>query len=476
MPFNSLSYFLFLPVVYLCWYLSGEWVRPWILLAASLVFYAALRVPYLVAALLLVSLTSFAFARALGQSVSPGRRKLLFCCGIATELAILAGLKYLPLLGGVLQLAKAFGQRSPGLTELTPLVSIGASYFTFQALSYLIDVYLELEEPEPHLGYYTLYLAFFPKLLQGPIERAADLIPQLKAHPPFSYDNLRFGLLLFCWGLFKKVVVADRLALFVDPVYSDPRSYTGLPLLVATYCYALQIYLDFSGYTDMSLGSARIFNIELTQNFNSPYLARSVAEFWRRWHISFSRWILDYVFRPLQMRWRDRKNAGTAAALLAAFLVSGLWHGAKWGFLIWGALHGLYLAASVYYKPYQKRLHKALGVEKSRLLHLWQVLVTFHLVSFAWIFFRAATLEDALYVVRHLASGPGGLWSGFLLAQGRFDPLVLVLCLGLLLWCKKSELQLSRMPTALRWAVYYALVLAIFLFQVPASTFIYFQF
>jgi len=183
-------------------------------------------------------------------------------------------------------------------------------------------------------------------------------------------------MLLFTWGLFKKVVVADRLALYADQVYNNVHDYTGLSLIIGTYAFALQIYFDFSAYTDMARGTGRMFSINLTENFNHPYLATSIADFWRRWHISFSRWILDYIFKPLQMEWRNWGQAGTALALIVTFLVCGIWHGATWGFIFWGLLHGIYMAASIYYRPYQKRLHKWLGVEKSTWLKWWQIFVT----------------------------------------------------------------------------------------------------
>jgi len=202
-------------------------------------------------------------------------------------------------------------------------------------------------------------------------------------------------------------VIADRVAIYVNAVYGNADHHTGLSLLVATYVYAIQIYCDFSGYTDMALGTARMFGIDLTQNFQRPYFATSIADFWRRWHVSFSRWILDYIFKPLQMRWREGRNWGTAAALLITFLISGIWHGSSWGFVVWGLLHGLYLSCSIFYRPLQKQLHKALHLEKSTLLKLCQIFVTFHLVSFAWIFFRADSLGHAMFII-HRISRPSG--------------------------------------------------------------------
>jgi len=402
MSFNSLKYFLFLPIVYLIFYCVGERARWCVLLGASLLFYAALNVPYLLVAVLLVAIATYAFGIWLDYAESAKSKRVLLWGGIATNVLILVVMKYLPFISENLKALSTILSLDAQIQPIKAFVAIGVSYYIFQAISYLFDIYLEIEKPERHFGYFALYLTFFPKLLQGPIERAADLLPQLKAKYEFIYDNMRFGMLLFTWGLFKKVVIADRLGLYVDAVYQDVHAFTGLPLLLATYAYALQIYMDFSGYTDMALGSARLFNINLTQNFNSPYLAISVADFWRRWHITFSRWIFDYIFKPLQMQWRNWKKWGTATALIVTFLVSGLWHGASWGFVIWGGLHGLYMVCSVFYKPYQKKLHHALKIEKTRFLKCWQIFVTFNLVSLAWVFFRSSNLVDAKYVINSI--------------------------------------------------------------------------
>ena len=403
MAFNSCSYILFLPVIYLIYYFTADRWRWLVLLGASYGFYAALK-PYLLAVLLMVTGISYAFGLHIAAQQDEPSRKRWFWTGNLALVAILVLLKYLPFFEA--QANSFFALNS---TISSRIVTVGISYFIFQAISYLTDIYLEIEEPEHHLGHYALHMAFFPKLLQGPIERAGDLLPQLKQPYRFDYACMRSGMLLFAYGLFKKVVIADRMAIYADQVYNNVNDYTGLSLIIGTYAYALQIYFDFSGYTDMARGSGRLFGINLTENFNSPYLATSIADFWRRWHISFSRWILDYIFKPLQMQWRNWGQAGTAAALIAAFLVSGIWHGATWGFVIWGSLHGIFLAASSYYRPYQKRLHKWLGVEKTRYLKWWQIFVTFNLVSVAWVFFRAKTLGDAWYVISNIRQSTRGI-------------------------------------------------------------------
>lgn len=471
MAFNSLLYLLFLPGVYLLYRITKD-RAPWVvLLLASIGFYSVLGAPYLLAALGLVTLFTYAAGVRLAACRNEATRKVVFWSGVAGNIAILGSLKYLPVISRNLD-----GLFGSSFTFGAVLIATGVSYFTFQAISYLTDIYLEVETPERHLGYFALYMAFFPKLLQGPIERAGDLLPQLKEPFEFDYDALRSGLRLFTWGLFKKIVIADRLAMTVNPVFDNVHGYSGLVFIGVIYLYSLQIYFDFSGYTDMALGSARIFNINLTQNFNSPYLATSIAEFWRRWHISFSRWILDYIFKPLQMQWRDRGTWGTASALVVTFLVSGIWHGAKWGFVVWGLLHGVYLASSVFYKPLQKRIYRKLGIEKRKGLKVWQALVTFNLVSFAWIFFRAATIQDALYIISHLFSDVGKTFAdvfgkaaafanapALLLVAVSIVTIVLITLLLTYLSMSFGNLLVKWQSSRYRWALYYIVILSIVL-------------
>jgi D-alanyl-lipoteichoic acid acyltransferase DltB (MBOAT superfamily) len=396
MTFNSLDFLFFVVPVYLLFRAAPKRWRWLVLLGASYAFYASLQAPQLVVALLVVTGVSYGCARGMGSRPEGAGRQRLFWCGCGCCLLVLALARYLPALLGA----------APQQGGQPLAVTIGVSYFSFQAISYLADVYLELVEPEPHLGRHALYLAFFPKLLQGPIERAGVLLPQLKRAYRFEYQGLREGLLLFAWGLFKKVVIADRLSGFVAAGYDDVAAGSGLSLLMATYLFAIQLYCDFSGYTDMALGTARLFNVRLTPNFNQPYLATSVADFWRRWHISFSRWIFDYLFQPLQLRWRDGRRLGTSAALLVTFLASGLWHGASWCFLAWGGLHGCYLALALYTGNLQKRVFRRLNLEGTRFLRLLRICLVFHLVCLAWIFFRANSLADAGVVLAKIAGIP----------------------------------------------------------------------
>lgn len=482
MNFNTIEYLLFIPVLFFCLNLAGARFRWLVLLGASCYFYLTLKHLYLLVALLIVAAVSYVCGILLEHCGSARGKRALFWGGVSANLLVLISTKYLSFLERNLNIILSGFSSHLTVPEGKALVSIGVSYFVFQAISYLIDVYLEIEKPERHLGYFTLYLAFFPKLLQGPIERVGNLLPQLRSGAGFDQENFRAGLLQFGWGLFKKAVVADRLALYVNTVYGDVHSYSGLTLVIATYLYAFQLYYDFSGYTDMALGTARMFNIRLTQNFNAPYLARSIADFWRRWHISFSSWILDYIFKPLQMQFRYWRNIGTAAALIVTFLVSGIWHGASWCFIIWGTLHGFYLAASVFYRPFQKKIYNKLGLEKTVVQKVWQTLVTFHLVCFAWIFFRAASVSDALYVVVHLFDEVSGVRTMFAV-HGTSD-LMIAIASMLVIWlvylvreCTVVGRDFFHAPAWLRWGVYACLTLGILFFNMDSNAgFIYFNF
>lgn len=481
MLFHTLPYFLFLPIVYLLFYFVRDRARWSVLLAASIFFYASLNEPYLLGVLFTVVMITYGFGRAIGQAKSHKARLSLLWTGIATDVLILIFLKYTPYFAEGLDLLSkllSFDLR----TKSEILVTIGVSYYIFQAVSYLIDIYLEIIKPEKHLGYFALSLAFFPKLLQGPIERSGNLLPQLKAKYDFNYENMCSGVLLFTWGLFKKVVIADRLDLYVKIVYNNVHGFKSGTLLLATYAYALQIFMDFSGYTDMALGTARLFNIQLTQNFNKPYFATSVADFWRRWHISFSSWILDYIFKPLQMQWRNAKHWGTAAALIITFLVSGIWHGATWGFVIWGLLHGIYLAVSVFYRPAQKKLYSALRIKNAWGIRIWRIFVTFNLVSFAWVFFRANNLPDALYLSTHMFGFEEA--ARFLKLQGMI-PLIMT-AIPLLAYAGATEWylagkgldELKRKNRLSRYIFYNLLILMIFFFGEYSGLkqFVYFEF
>jgi alginate O-acetyltransferase complex protein AlgI len=478
MAFNSFSYLLFVTIVYLAYYFSKDSFRWFVLFVASMAFYSALRAPHLIVILLTITTISYFIGLWIDQSTSLKAKKYLLISGISANALTLISLKYLPFITHNINIMIRFTasfvlslQDKPKMVffVLTPvntaIVSIGVSYYIFQAISYLIDIYWETEKPERHFGHFALYMSFFPKLLQGPIERAGDLLPQFKRPYIFDYDNARSGMLFFAWGLFKKMVIADRLALLVDPVYNNIHDHNGFQFIIATYCYALQIYFDFSGYTDMAIGTAKLFNINLTQNFNRPYLATSVADFWRRWHISFSRWILDYIFKPVQMSLRYWGQWGATIALMVTFLISGIWHGANWGFIVWGLLHGFYMASAAIFRPFHKKLFNRLNINtKSTFYRTLQVFFVFNLVSFAWIFFRANSISDAAYIVTSIQTHLFNSdfihnfmypYPGLEIISGN----ALILVAALLLATFNSQIfTVQKYSSFYRWSFYLALV------------------
>jgi len=487
MTFVSPAFVLFVAITWLVHGVLPSRFRWAGLLGASLIFYATAAEPQLLVVLAWVTTVTYLGGLRISACDPRVRGRIYVASLVGVFFAL--GLKYLPLVhDAVALLARALG-RSVSIPIPQLASTIGISYFTLQAIAYLTDVYLDMLPPERHFGRLALSLAFFPKILQGPIERGGDLLPQLETTYHFDYEKTRSGLVLFTWGLFKKTVAADQLGVTVDVVYGNVHAYSGATLLIATYAYAFQIYLDFAAYTDMARGIARLFGIELTRNFDRPYAATSVAEFWRRWHLSFSRWLLDYLFRPLQIRWRGWRQHGTAAAILATFLLSGLWHGATWGFLVWGALHGCYQVSALYTRGYFNRLQRRIGLAGTQGLAVLQVLVTFHLVAFAWIFFRAANLRDALHVVGNLPTGPVELVHRMLTANAhsslglvpglnRQDAVIGSVAVVLALWERHlRRWWASTHSLPLRWMGYGALFLSIFVLgRFGGRKFIYFDF
>jgi D-alanyl-lipoteichoic acid acyltransferase DltB (MBOAT superfamily) len=460
MLFVDSGFLPFLAVVVLAVRLTPAAWRWETLLGVSLVFYASFGAPALLAVLLAEAGVAWAAGRALARAPEDEARARPLRRAIVALLAVLVLVRLAT--HGVAPWGARVGLGS----------ALGVSYFTLQAIAYVVDVYME-RVPTVGLGRLASALAFFPKLVQGPIERGPGLLEQLRAPPTPGHDALRSAGLLFLVGLFKKAVVADRLAALVDPVYADPSGFGGWVPVLATYAFAFQLYFDFSGYTDMARATARALGLELGENFRAPYLAGSVSDFWRRWHISFSRWLLDYVFTPLQLAWRRHGRAGTAAALLLTFALSGLWHGTAWTFLVWGLLHGCYLAAEALWRGPSRP--GPVG-PAARLLG---VLVTFHLVTFAWVFFRAPTLGVAGALLTSVVGPARGLDR----LVGRLGPQWLVVTLlaslapALVALARRqpAALQLAR-HAPLRWAAVLALLLATALLRQDAGTYLYAQF
>lgn len=500
MSFGSPGFVLFtLGVLGTCAVVAPR--RRWVvLLVASGAFWAVASSIAGLAVLAGVAVVSWGAALGVARHAGDARGAWFFRGGVLATLGALAGLKYLAFLAESTAAVAGWEWRAAPGAAAPALASVGLSYYALQAVAYLVDVRDGAVAAERHLGLHALGLAFFPKAIQGPIERAGSLLPQLRDPRPLGLADVAAGARLFVWGLFQKQVVADRLSPFVDAAFADVRQNAGLPLLVATYLFAAQLYFDFAGYTDMALGAGRALGIRLTPNFSSPYLSRSIAEFWRRWHISFSTWLLDYVFKPLQLDLRRWRTWGTPVALLLTFLASGLWHGASWTFVAWGLLHGTYLAASALRRSLLRRVRGAPGSAGSPALAALQVATTFHLVCVGWIFFRARTVADGVEATRLLVTGlPGTLARAarghdlealLYLGQGRDGFLAAAAAIvagGFLRWLLPRHGALSSGPAAeappitpaspYAWtAVYAVLVYGVAVLGTSAQSFLYARF
>jgi len=384
------------------------------------------------------------------------------------------------------------------LKTLGIVLPIGLSFHTFQSLSYVIEVYKNKQKAERNLGIYSLYVMFFPQLVAGPIERPQNLLHQFYEKHIFDIQRVSDGLKLMMLGLFKKVVVADRLALFVNQIYDNPTDYNGLSLIMATIFFAFQIYYDFSGYSDIAIGSAQVMGFNLMENFNRPYFSRSIPEFWKRWHISLSTWFKDYLYIPLGGN--RVKAARWCFNIFVTFLLSGLWHGANWTFIIWGSLHGFYYMFGHFTQKIRQKFVEITRLYKlPNLQRYFQVAITFCLVCFGWIFFRAKNIKEAFYIITHLFSG---VFEGLPVVAKNFSEVVIhkhigiyffklpayelivailsLLFMAFIYFAQKNETDrklLSKKPLWLRWIVYYAMIFGIIFFGVLTKiNFIYFQF
>lgn len=500
MLFNSLDFLLFFSWVVGLYYGLPARLRWLLLLVASYAFYAWWKLSYLL--LLIVStLVDYLCGLAMGPcSTRPARRPFLIL-SLITNLSLLAIFKYLGFFATSLAALLDWLGHPTNIPTPDVLLPVGISFYTFQSLSYSIDVYRGRQKPERHLGYFALFVSFFPQLVAGPIERAANLLPQLRHPYPLNALRLRTGFWLILWGFFKKVVIADRLALYVDPVFAHPQIYTAAHYWTALYFFCFQIFCDFSAYSDIAIGTARILGVDLMENFRRPFAARSIAEFWQRWHISLTTWFRDYLYMPLLRSGGRISKARWLGSLLIVFVLSGLWHGAAWTFVLWGAMHGFYLTASLITRPLRRRLW--LGLEYrlnwlaatlaptaetfrqrrllSKLRSVGAVLTTFHLVALSLILFRAHTLDDALYIAAHLFAFDKGPWLPEFTFVDWVVGLASISLLEILQWIDAHLVPLtswiSTTSRLLRWGLYYALTALTLLFGIfDRRPFIYFQF
>ena len=484
MLFNSIQYLFFLPIVGIILYLipsNYQWL--WLLVCSTFFYYTLMPI-YLILFYVLILLNYY-----LGIAIerSGKNRKSIFIFSICINIIVLAFFKYFGFLESLFTDIKELSVYDRSLKIILPL---GLSFFIFTVLSYLIEISRGTVPAERHLGIFASSMLFFPKIIQGPIEKPGNIFPQFKEQKCFKYDIVVEGLKLMVWGYFKKLVIADRLAIYVNAVYGNYEHHNGISFLVATFFYSFQIYADFSGYTDIALGSAKVLGFNLTNNFKRPYFATSIKDFWNRWHISFSVWLRDYLFLPLAIFFASNMNKTRYLGItnekwiflyasLITFTVCGIWHGEGLNFLLWGLLFGSYLIVANWSIGFNKKLRKMLHIsKKSPLYRIYSIVATFTLVTFAWIFFRANNAQEAIYIIKSIFKLNGPLF---------FDMMTIVfgligIILLLFIESKQEQGQTSYLPFKTKYLfseylAYCSLIIIILLTGVfDNGQFIYFQF
>ncbi len=478
MLFNSFSFALFLPIVFiLYWFIINKThkVQNVLLLAASYFFYGCWDWRFL---FLLIFSTFLDFFTGLKiyHSTSPLNRKIWLIISVTVNLGFLVFFKYFNFFASSFaELLQSCGFK-PDFATLTIILPVGISFYTFHGLSYVFDIYNKKIEPTTRWIDYSLFVSFFPLLIAGPIERATHLLPQVEVARKFNYNKAVDGLRQILWGLFNKIVIADNCAEYANNIFNNSANYSGSTLLVGAILFAFQIYGDFSGYSNIALGVARLFGFELLRNFAFPYFSRSISEFWRRWHISLSSWFKDYLYIPLG------GSKGTTLNKIrntfAIFLVSGFWHGANWTFIFWGGLNALFIMPSVFKKSSKTNLEI---VAKGKLLpsakDAMNILLTFLLTVFAWIFFRAESVTYAFHYIAHI-------FSVTIFQKPEQLPIWLVIFIGIFMlieWLGREQ-QYAIAATGLkwkrpfRWLFYFCIAFSIFYYAGSEQQFIYFQF
>jgi len=485
--FSSLAFFIFLPLVWLTYWLLVK--RSWqnlLLLCASYFFYGWWDYRFCVL-MLASTLVDYFLANGIHRAENPVHRKRLLIASLACNLGLLGVFKYFNFfLDNLIALGDSLGWNLDTGT-LNLILPVGISFYTFQTLSYTIDVYYRRMEPTRNLVDYMTFVSFFPQLVAGPIERAKNLLPQFEQRRFFHLKQMQLGVLRILWGLFKKVVIADTVAGFVNSSYNDVAAASGAELTVATFLFAFQIYCDFSGYSDIAIGTAQMFGIKLMRNFAYPYFSQNLREFWSRWHISLSTWFRDYVYIPLG---GNRVSAGRQKLnLLITFLISGFWHGAAWPFIVWGGLHGTVVAFSNNRSRTQKkRGWKHVGGDHliPSLATLMRMSATFLFVCFCWIFFRGNSMADCVTIIEKISSSL--LTAEFYLQMKELLSLSelrqSMALIGLLVgieWIQRDRdypLEYSTLPQPLQWSA--VTLVAWFVMEyasrVTDNPFIYFQF
>ena len=481
MLFSTAAFAVFMAIVFTVYWLAPHKYRWIIILAANVWFYTCYDVKYL-AAILITMIASFICAILMDKKQGAKKNKVIMLTGVITSLSLLLVFKYLNF--ALYTVSKILNRISIPMQETTLklIMPVGISFYTFMAVGYIIDVYKGKTEPVRHFGKYAIFLSFFPNISSGPIERAGHFIPQIDKEKSFDYDSVVYGARLLMLGMIKKVVIADLMVKYVDAVFNKVPEHSGICFAWATLLYTFEIYCDFSGYSDMAIGVARMLGFELMGNFRQPYLASSIKEFWGRWHISLSTWFRDYVYIPLGGN--RCKKSRRDINLLITFLLSGLWHGASWTFVLWGGIHG---AAQII----ENRIKEAIGLTRdreknlSRPVKLLLTILTFLIVSYAWMFFRANSISEALYIVRNMFTSfnlKDAMAQMTMSTKSVIKTTAAIVLLMIYDHFNEREdllLKMNRLKAPLRWVIYIAsaiLVIALKTHNTEIQEFIYFKF
>jgi alginate O-acetyltransferase complex protein AlgI len=482
MLFNSVSFAIFLPIVFILYWSSANRSLRFqniLLLISSYFFYASWDWRFLFLLVFSTSLDYFTGIK-IYESLNPKKRLFWLWLSILINIGFLGAFKYYNFFASSFAEGLSLLGIKTNLSSLNVILPVGISFYTFHGLSYVIDLYKNKIKPERDFITYSVFVSFFPLLVAGPIERATHLLPQLRMKREFNYFVATDGLRQILWGLFKKIVIADNCAGYANTIFNNSVEFNGSTLLIGALFFTVQIYCDFSGYSDIALGTARLFNIQLLRNFAFPYFSRDIAEFWRRWHISLSSWFKDYLYIPLGgskgNTWMKVRNT------FIIFLVSGFWHGANWTFIIWGFLNALYIMPSIIFNTHRNNLDI---VARGKLLpsarDFLAIALTFTLTIFAWIFFRAATVNDAFGIVSKIFSSSLFMIPHFPGIRNTAPILLMTLIFFLVEWIgREQQYAIANLGfkwnRPLRYSVYYAILLAIFWFGGQEQQFIYFQF
>ena len=482
MSFASVEFLIFFSIFIPLYFALPSRLRVGAILIASYIFYAYWNATYI---FLIVgsTLIDYFVGLALERTTHQRHRQLYLATSLTTNLAVLALFKYYLFFTTTLTDIGEMIGGSWAFPTLYLVLPVGISFYTFQSMSYSIEVYRGAQKAEKSFTKFAAYIAFFPQLVAGPIERPDNILPQFDKEQSIDYQRIASGMRLILWGLVKKVVIADYLAPYVNTVYATPQSYTGLPLLIATFFFSFQIYCDFSAYSDMAIGTARVMGFKLMDNFRQPYFATSVSQFWRRWHISLSTWFRDYLYIPLGgnrvSQTRQLFN------MMVVFLASGLWHGANLTFVFWGFLHGLYVVIESFLGRHRSTENR------SKIATVGRIITTFLLTMLAWIFFRATTIYDGFYIVSNIFNfvGIGTSIASPIIENGSIaGGTYLITSFSLILFLLAADWVdmkyglldvIEKLPRAIRWAIYYTAVAMIFVALNSidlVQDFIYFQF